>query len=68
MYLNFAYCEVVYCEIHLLRTTFWSPKSHFTRLLQGFCQECLRGGVQKGWGSGGPTPGDKKSEFLNVGA
>ena len=32
MYLNCAYCEVVYCEIRLLRTTFWSPKSYFTEL------------------------------------
>ena len=35
---------------------------------QGFCQECLRGGVQNGWGVWGTPPGEKKSEFLNFGA
>ena len=30
---------------------------------QGFQQECLNGGVQKGWGYGGSPPGEKKAEF-----
>ena len=34
MYLYCAYCEVVYCEIRLLRNIFLIPQSHFTLILR----------------------------------